>query len=444
MTAPHHGSRTFSPVLAVVLAFIAGAAMLYYHQGLFMPRVLEIRAAKGLGDGYAFGDDFYPIWLTAKLWPNGHRDLYGAEMTRAIQTGLFGRPLDARNRSDPPADYRTFAYPAFTELLFWPTAILPFPALRIVLVILLPLITVCSIWLWLLALEWNIHWLWFLTIALLTLCNYPVLEALFALQPGLIVGFLLAASLFALRKDRPLLAGILIALTTIKPQITALAILYLLLWLPPGPRRRAHFMAGFFATLLTLVAASLLIWPSWIPAWSNVILGYHRYATPPLVSELLGPTLGALVGPLLIAALLVVSAALAWRKRRASLTSPDFWLTLSLLLAVTSVAILPGQAIYDQVILLPGILVLLRDWPVLRQAGRVPRILQKLGVVVFLWPWAAVLGLILVRPLLPPERFASTAVFALPIRTAGSFPFAVLALLLCAMRSNLVKSRAPS
>lgn len=434
----------FSPVLAVVLAFIAAAAMLYYHQGLFMPRVLEIRAAKGLGDGYAFGDDFYPIWLTAKLWPISRRDLYGVEMTRSIQTGLFGRSLDARNRSDPPADYRTFAYPAFTELLFWPTAILPFPALRIVLIILLPLITVCSIWLWLLALEWNIHWLWFLTIALLTLSNYPVLEALFALQPGLIVGFLLAASLFALRKDRPLLAGILIALTTIKPHMTLLPIVYLLLWVSPDRRRRAHFMAGFFATLLALVAASLLIWPSWIRAWTNVILGYHRYATPPLVSELLGLTLGALVGPLLIAAALVASAALAWRKRHASLTSPDFWLTLSLLLAVTSVAILPGQAIYDQVILLPGILALLRYWPELRQSGRVPRALQKLGVVVFLWPWAAALGLILVRPLLPPERFASTAVFALPIRTAGSFPFAVLALLVCAMRSNLVKSRVPS
>jgi len=40
--------------------------MLYYHLGLFLPAVLEIRAAKGLGNGYSFGDDFYPIWLTSR------------------------------------------------------------------------------------------------------------------------------------------------------------------------------------------------------------------------------------------------------------------------------------------------------------------------------------------------------------------------------------------
>jgi len=83
-------------------------------------RVLEIRAAKGLGNGYSFGDDFYPIWLTSREALGWHRDPYSVEMTREIQTGLFGRPLDAHIPTDPPTDYRTFAYPAFTNLIFWP------------------------------------------------------------------------------------------------------------------------------------------------------------------------------------------------------------------------------------------------------------------------------------------------------------------------------------
>ena len=80
------------------------------------------------------------------------------------------------------------------------------------------------------ALSWSVSWPWLATAILLTVFSYPVLEGLYAGQLGLLVGFLLAASLLALQRGRLFLAGILMALTTIKPQMTALAIFYLLLW----------------------------------------------------------------------------------------------------------------------------------------------------------------------------------------------------------------------
>ncbi len=438
MAAPYSGTRVSSRVamLALSLALMGAASMLYYHLGLFVPRVLGGRAAKGLGNGYAFGDDFYPIWLTTRQWRLEHRDPYSVEMTRQIQTGLFGRPLDARNPADPSTAYREFAYPAFADLVLWPAAALEFPQLRLVLVVLLPFLTVVSIWLWILALQWRVHPLWFAVLALLALCNYPVLEAIFAEQPGLLVGFFLASSTLALRQNRLLPAGGLISLTLIKPQMTLLAILYLLLW-SLADRRRARFWVGFVATTLLLFGASLWIWPHWMGHWMKVLLGYHRYATPPLVSLLLGEALSAYVGRAVIMVLLGIGAVLAWRKRRATLDSVDFWLTLSLLLAITSITLLPGQAIYDHIILLPGILLLLRYWRRLRDAGGLPRMLRTLGAVILFWPWVAAFGLLVVRQLLRPEHFFSTAIFSLPIRTAASFPFAVLALLACATRVNL-------
>ena len=42
--------------------------MLYYHQGMFMPRVVAVGAAEGLGNGYSFGNDFYQVWLTTRQW----------------------------------------------------------------------------------------------------------------------------------------------------------------------------------------------------------------------------------------------------------------------------------------------------------------------------------------------------------------------------------------
>jgi hypothetical protein len=426
--------------MALSLALVGAASMVYYHLGLFIPRVLAVRTSGGLGNGYAFGDDFYPIWLAARHWRVEGLNPYNSRVTREIQTGLFGRPLDARNPTDPSIDYRQFAYPAFTELLLWPAALLEFSKLRIVLAVLLPCLTVASLWLWMLALQWRVHPLCFAVLVLLAICNYPVLEALFAEQPGLVVGFLLAGAALALRRNRMLLAGFLMALTLIKPQMTLLASLYLLLW-SLSNRGRTRFLAGFLGTTLLLVGASTWIWPHWMEQWLKVLLGYHRYAMPPLVTVLLGASLGTYFGPVAIVTLIGVSAVLAWRNRRASLESLHFWLVLSLLLAITSVTILPGQAIYDDVILFPGIFLLLRYRRELRDRGRISRVLLSVGSAVLFWPWAAAFVLILMHPWLTPAVFESTAVFSLPIRTAASVPFAVVVLLAYATRINLVENR---
>jgi hypothetical protein len=424
-----------SALLALALACVGAASMTYYHLGLFIPKLLEARASIGLGKGYSYGDDFYPIWLTARESQIGHRDLYSYQMTREIQSGLFGRPLDPRNKFDPSVDYRQYAYPAFTDLILWPSALLDFPALRIVLSVLFPILTAITLWLWLKALRWTLPPIWFAVLVILTLGTYQLLEAFFALQPGLFVGIFLAASAFAIRNNRFMLAGALCALTLIKPQVTALALLYLLLW-SFSDRRRARFWQGFFVVILGLMIASLAIWPRWVEPWARVLLGYHHYAMPPLVNILLGSSFPKFVGPILIAFILIVGAWMAWKNRSASENSATFWFTLSLLLAITTITLLPGQAMYDHIILIPGILLILRHRRELRNAGRVPRALLLAGALVLAWPWIAAFVLLFIRWWLSPDVFYAIPVFALPVRTAASLPFAVLALLAWTWKIN--------
>lgn len=142
-----HEQREFSPLAISFLVFslLGSACMLYYQLALLMPRVREVNAAKHLAGQYSFGNDFYPIWLTSR---SRLRDLYSPDMTREIQVGLFGRPLDTRIPTDPPANYRTFAYPAFTDLLFWPTTKIRFSILRIVLACVLSGVTGLAVLLW--------------------------------------------------------------------------------------------------------------------------------------------------------------------------------------------------------------------------------------------------------------------------------------------------------
>jgi hypothetical protein len=413
--------------------------MLYYHQALFMPRVVAVRTAEGLGNGYSFGNDFYHVWLTSRQWLLLGSDPYSAEMTREIQTGLYGRPLDATRPGDP-TDRQVFAYPAFADLLFWPAAEFPFPPLRVAVVCILTALTFASVRLWLRAIDWSLSWKWHTVILLLTLCSYPVLEALSAAQLGLLVAFLLAASLFALQRNRFLLAGFLMAITTIKPQVTMLAIVYFLIWTLYDWRVRGRFCIGLFSTLALLVGASLTVLPHWIQSWTHTVLAYRHYTRPPLLTEVLTAPLGSpFAGPatfVLTVTSIIIAISLAWRNRAAAYGSFAFWSTLTLLLSITTIAILPGQAVYDHVILLPGILLLVRYRSVLLDAGPAPRLLMALGGIVLFWPWIAAFVLLLLRPWIAPAIFDSSAIFSMPIRTAASLPFAVLALLAWMVRTR--------
>ena len=432
--------RPLLPSIALCLAVIGAGSMLYYHQGLFIPRVAAVRAAAGSNDSYSFGDDFYQIWLTSRQWLRQGRDPYSPQTTRKLQTDFYGHPLQP-GRRDEPADLRAFPYPAFVDLLFWPAAEFSFATVRVAVVGVLTALTLASVLLWLEALEWHTRWRWVAVIVLLTLCSYPALEGLYAGQLGLLVAFLLAAAVVALQRDRLWLAGILMELTTIKPQVTLLVIFYFLAWSLHDWRERGRFCRGFFSTLILLVGTSLAVLPHWIQSWTRTVLAYRHYTPSPLLAQVLASLLGSrLAGPLtlvLTACVLIVAVVLAWRSRAAAARSFTFWFTTSLLLSITTIAILSGEAVYDHLVLIPGILLMVRHRRDLLDAGRISHSLLAIGALVLFWPWVAAFALVLTRPWLAPANFYSTAVFSLPIRTAASLPFAVLALLAWTRRAAI-------
>ena len=444
MATSQPATRILSSALALCLALMGAASMLYYHQRLFMPRVQAARTAQGLGDGYLFGNDFYQVWLAARESLRNSRDPYSPEMTREIQTGLFGRPLDATRPSDP-IDRRVFPYPAFTGLLFWPAAEFPFPLVRAVVVCLLALLTIVTVMLWVRALHWRIGGKWIALILLLSLSSYPALEGLYSAQLGLLVAFLLAAAILTIQSGHFFFAGFLLALTTIKPHVTALVILYLLLWSLHSWRQRWRLLVGFFSTLALLTLAALVVFPHWIPSWMQTVLAARHYTQPPVLAEVLTSLLGPhRAGPatlILTAVFIAIASLLAWRNRTAAANSLTFWITLSLLLTITTITILRGLAIYDHLIMLPAILLLFRDRNELAEAGPVPRILLLVAALLLFWPWLSAFALLVLRPWLAPSIFNSNAILSLPLRNAASLPFAVLVLLMWMWRISSRRSQ---
>jgi hypothetical protein len=304
---------------------------------------------------------------------------------------------------------------------------------RVCVTAMLIVLTSASVLLWLQAMKWRLEWQWIGVIVLLLLSSYQMLEGLYSGQLGLLVAFLFAAGILALQRGRFFFSGFLMALTTIKPQVTGLAIIFLLLWSLRDWRARRGFCLGFISTFALLMAASLVILPHWIESWLRTLIAYHDYSRPPLITELLTSrlpsSLNALASIFLTVVSIGIALALAWRNRSASPDSRIFWLTLATFLGITVITILPGQALYDHGILLPGILLVARHRDELVNLSAAAQVLLRIGALILLWPGFAAVLLLALYPLLTPAQFYSPLFFSLPLRAAPPLPFATLALL---------------
>src|SRR5579862_5046004 len=345
-------------------------------------------------------------------------------MTRTIQIGLYGRVMDPARPADPPADFRAFAYPLYTDLLVAPLLPLSFSAVRIVLGFLLPFLTAASLILWLRAFRLETG-PGTLPIAItLLLVSYPVLEGLYALQAGLLVGAALAASAALLARGRFLPAGMLLAFASIKPQLIWLLALWLLLWGFSDWKHRKTFFFGFSVTMGLLALVSQLVLPGWIAGWWHSIVGYSHYTLPPLTQLVLGRFLGMIVG----LTLLVLCAGLCWKARRFPAGSANFSLTTSFVLAVTVLLAPTGGAVYDQVVLIPALCYLSFRRAEILNASRPIRVLALATLFALAWQWFVACGVTLASLFL--KSVASTpGILVLPTRMAAPVPFAVLALL---------------
>lgn len=414
----------FGPKRRLIVALLLALGTIYYHFALLLPRARLRRVANEVAGGYAYGGDFYPIWLTGRALLSQGRNPYTPETTRDIQTGLFGRPLDPRRAGDPPPDYRAFSYPVYTDLVAAPLLPLGFDTVRIVLTLLLPVATAASLVFWLRALQLSFSRATLAAAIFLTLGSYPVLEGLFALQPGLLVGAALSMSVAALFRERHLLAGILLALGTVKPQLVLLLALWLLLWSASDWNRRKGFALGLILTTALLFLMSELVLPGWFFGWWHSLAGYSRYTLPPLTELVLGKFLGTAVG----LAMLMLAGAIGWRTRRQPAASASFALAVSFVLAVTVILLPTGGAVYDQVVLLPAILWLGARGDVIVKSSPPIRVMALCALIALFWQWFVGCG-VTIASLFWPGLTNNDAVLVFPTRMAAPLPFVVISLL---------------
>ena len=349
------------------MALLFAGSMWFYVQRVLVPYQRADAAAHGRPRGNL--SDLYPRWLGARELLLHHRDPYSPEVTREIQIGYYGRPLD-RDRADDPKDQQGFAYPVHVVFLLAPTIGLPFPVAQTGFRWLLVILTLASVFLWLRVLRWQPPVAVTAILIVLTFGSYAVVQGIKLQQLTLVVSALLAGCAASLVAGYFALAGFLLALATIKPQLALPVAGWLVLWAVSDWRRRQTFFWSFAMTAAIFLAASEYVLPGWIGQFRDAVAAYRQYTggAGSLLDVLATPALGKILAAVAVIAVAVTG----WRFRFAAHDSVAFSTMLALVLAVTLV-IVPSFAPYNQVLLLPAVFLIATSWKELWSRNRLTR-----------------------------------------------------------------------
>jgi hypothetical protein len=403
--------------------------MWFYVQHVLIPHQQAEAALYGIPRGNL--SDLYPRWLGARELLLHHRDPYSAEVTKEIQAGYYGRPLDPAIPHDPK-DEQGFAYPVYVVFLMAPTIMLPFAIVQTGFRWLLIALTLASVLLWLRTLRWKVSVETMVILLALTIGSFPVLQGMKLQQLSLLVAGLIAISATLLVEGYLFSAGVLLALATIKPQLALPISIWFLLWAFSDWTRRRYFWWGFAGTMAVLAGGAEYLLPGWVGRFRQAIVAYRQYnqGADSVLDILIAPQWGKWLVILIVVALAIA----AWRCRDAAAGS---WVhnQVTVLILAATVVIIPKASPYNQVLLLPGILLL--SWQVreLWNRGLLRRAAVAICGLALFWPWLAAMALLAASIFLPAESVQRG--WVLPLYTSVAIPVAVLALLVCSFADQV-------
>jgi hypothetical protein len=368
--------------------------------------------------------DLYPRWLGARELLLDGRNPYSPEITREIQQGYYGRPLD-HSRPNDPKDEQGFAYPVYIVFLLAPTVTLPFDSVQAGLRWLLIILTAVSVPLWRRALGLRASFPTELLWIVLTLGCFPAIQGFKLQQLTLLVAALLAASMCALARGRLVSAGIVLGFASIKPHLAALPMAWFCIWAIGNWRARQRLLWSLVVTMVAMIAGGEFLLPGWIHKFRVAAAEYWQYTGGgnSILDVELTPLWGRIVAVLLVAVLFYFM----WQLRHAAPGSGDFCWTVALVMA-TTLAVIPMFAPYNQLILLPGLMAIAHTIRPLWRGGALSYFLVIMTVLAISWPWLAAAGLVTSLAFLPATVVQRA--WVLPLVTNFAIPILMLTLLL--------------
>ncbi len=328
--------------------------------------------------------DLYPRWVgTRELLIHG-RNPYSPEVSHEI----LGHIVTQEDASGRVIDEQRFVYPIYVVFLMAPTIYMDFATVQswapFVLGAFAVLTVLCSVGI----LNWRVPWTTGAALILFTLSSPQIVQGMRHQQLALVVACLLTSGAWLVHKGQLGMAGVLLAFSTIKPQMALLPLIWFILWASGEWRTRWRLLAGFGVTLALLIGAGELLVSGWLRDFFAALAAYRRYfPTSSLPRLLLGDRIGIALSCIIVIWLLVFG----WKNRKTSCDSWEFAWVFAMFLMGTVLAF-PLFTPFNQALLILPAILLVREWATI----------PKLGRIVFIafvsWPGITSIAILLSHP----------------------------------------------
>jgi hypothetical protein len=325
------------------------------------------------------GNDFMIPWLATRLLITRGVSPYSIEATSAIGNFAYGYPAKSGEQE------LSFNDPLYSVALYVPFALIPDYLLARAL--------------WMTLLEWSLVLLAVFSMKTINWKPGPLLVAVFfifslswfhSLYPlasgdvSILIALLLIGGLWAIKNHADELAGVLLAFSTIKPEVGLLLIVFILVWSIANKRWR--IVTWIPGTILLLTLSGVLLIPDWLLQFTQKIILASNFPQPFNFSaalQSLMPGLGERIA-LGVTGVLVIILIIEWRTALKNKFRGFLWASVLTLVASQWIGI-PTSPV-NFIILLPGIVltfqVLEERW---QYAGKVYAIASMVLLSVGIW-----------------------------------------------------------
>jgi len=195
---------------------------------------------------------------------------YGEEAALRIQVAAYGHPAQADE------DQLRFSYPLYSVILFAPFSVIKnYILARAVWMTMLELSLITMTFISFRLVEWKPPLSLQALILLFSLTWYHAIRGVENGNSVILVALLISAIFLLIKENKDQAAGILLAITTIKPQLVILLIYLILTW--SIYQKRWLLIRWFITTMTALVLVGFLLVPNWILQNIWEILKYPDY-----------------------------------------------------------------------------------------------------------------------------------------------------------------------
>jgi hypothetical protein len=217
------------------------------------------------------GNDFLARWNGAHEWLINGNNPYTNQVSEVAQKMIYGRlanPLKGE-------DVAHFVYPIYSMLFFAPFALMDYTLARAVWMTVLELAMVALTFISLRLSGWKIKPISLAGILIFSILWYCSVRTIILGQFSGINALLILISLLCIKTEHDQVAGILLALSTSKPQMSYLLIIFVIFWAIRSSRHRIWI--SFFAAMIIMTVVGWLLLPGWPVGWIQQLMNYPGY-----------------------------------------------------------------------------------------------------------------------------------------------------------------------